>query len=197
MPSTPIYSLRPNDVYAALETGPDGLSAEEARSRLALYGLNRLHVIKPVSLEYRRLLAQVSHPMAILLWTAGLIAFIGGRPVLGFAIWVVVLVNAVFSFWQEYRAERAISSLEKLLPDYARILREGAESSMRTTEIVPGDVLVLAEGDNIPADARVVQEFGLRVNNAALTGEALPVRKSAEASARPEPRERLCIPPDR
>ena len=186
MPSAPIYSLRPTEVHAALESSPEGLSAEEARSRLALYGPNRLHVIKPVSLEYQRLLAQVSHPMAILLLTAGLIAVIGGRPVLGIAIWVVVLVNAVFSFWQEYRAERAVSSLEKLLPAYARVLREGAESSLPTSDIVPGDVLVLAEGDNIPADARVVQEFGLRVNNAALTGEALPARKSAEASARAE-----------
>ncbi len=186
MPSAPIFSLRPNDVYAALETGLKGLSAAEAQSRLSLYGPNRLHVVKPVSLEYQRLLAQISHPMAILLWVAGLIAIIGGRPVLGLAIWVVVLVNAVFSFWQEYRAERAISSLEKLLPDYARILREGLESSLPTADIVPGDVLVLAEGDNIPADARVVEEFGLRVNNATLTGEALPARKSADASARPE-----------
>jgi Ca2+-transporting ATPase len=186
MPSTPIYSLRPNDVYPALETGPEGLSAEEARSRLNLYGSNRLHVVKTVSLEYRRLLAQISHPMALVLWAAGLASVIGGRPVLGLVIWVVVLVNAVFSFWQEYRAEQAISSLEGLLPDYARVLREGVESSLAASEIVPGDVLVLAEGDNIPADARVVQEFGLRVNNAALTGEALPARKSAEASARPE-----------
>ncbi|MGB7539597.1 MAG: cation-transporting P-type ATPase [Anaerolineales bacterium] len=186
MPSAPIYSLRPNEVYPALETGSEGLSAAEAASRLSLYGPNRLHVIKPVSLEYQRLLAQLSHPMAILLLIAGLTAVIGGRPVLGIAIWVVVLVNAVFSFWQEYRAERAISSLEKLLPDYARVLREGTESSLAAKEIVPGDILVLAEGDNIPADARVVEEFGLRVNNAALTGEALPVRKSGEASARLE-----------
>jgi magnesium-transporting ATPase (P-type) len=186
MPSAPIHSLRPNDVYAALETGPEGLSAEEAGSRLSLYGPNRLHVVKPVSLEFEHLLSQISHPMALLLWAAGLIALIGGRPVLGIAIWIVVLVNAVFSFWQEYRAERAISSLEKLLPEYARVLRAGVESSMLVADIVPGDVLVLAEGDNIPADARVVQEFGLRVNNASLTGEALPARKSAEASARLE-----------
>jgi P-type Ca2+ transporter type 2C len=186
MPSTPIHSLRPTEVYTALETGPDGLSIAEAQSRLSLYGPNRLHVIKPVSLEYQRLLAQLSHPMAILLLIAGVIAVFGARPALGFAIWVVVLVNAGFSFWQEYRAERAISSLEKLLPDYARVLRDREETSMAATDIVPGDILVLAEGDNIPADARVVEEFGLRVNNAALTGEALPVRKSAEASARLE-----------
>jgi P-type Ca2+ transporter type 2C len=186
MPSAPIYSLRPNDVYTALETCPEGLTADEARSRLALYGPNRLHVVKPASLDLKRLLDQISHSMALLLWAAGLIAIIGGRPILGFVIWVVVLVNAVFSFWQEYRAERAISSLETLLPDYARILRAGAEASLPAADIVPGDVLVLAEGDNIPADARVVQEFGLRVNNANLTGEALPARKSAEASARLE-----------
>ncbi len=186
MPSTPIHSLRPSDVYTALETGPEGLSAAEADSRLALYGTNHLHVIKPVSLEYQRLLAQLSHPMAILLLVAGLAAVIGGRWILGVVIWVVVLVNAAFSFWQESRATRAISSLEKLLPDYARVLREGSESSLAAKEIVPGDILVLAEGDNIPADARVVEEFGLRVNNAPLTGEALPVRKSAEASARHE-----------
>jgi Ca2+-transporting ATPase len=186
MSSASIHSLRPTDVYTALETSPEGLSAAEAGSRLALYGTNHLHVIKPVSLEYQRLLAQFSHPMAILLLIAGLAAVIGGRWILGIVIWVVVLVNAVFSFRQESRAERAISSLEKLLPDYARVLREGAESSLAAKEIVPGDILVLAEGDNIPADARVVEEFGLRVNNAALTGEALPVRKSAEASARQE-----------
>ncbi|MBN1438897.1 MAG: cation-transporting P-type ATPase [Anaerolineales bacterium] len=182
MPSAPIFSLRPIDVYAALETGPEGLSVEEAASRLSLYGPNRLHVVKPVSIDYKHLLSQVSHPMALLLWAAGTVALIGGRPVLGAVIWLVVVVNAVFSFWQEYRAERAISSLEKLLPDYSRVLREGVESSLPTSEIVPGDILVLAEGDNIPADARVVEEFGLRVNNAALTGETLPVRKSADAS---------------
>ncbi|MBN2085943.1 MAG: cation-transporting P-type ATPase [Anaerolineales bacterium] len=186
MPSAPIYSLRPTDVYTALETGPEGLSAAEAASRLSLYGTNRLHVIKPAALDYRRLFSLISHPMGLLLLAAGLIASVSGRPLLGGVIWVVVVVNAVFSFWQEYRAEQAISSLEKLLPDYARVLREGLESSLAVTEIVPGDILVLAEGDNIPADARVVEEFGLRVNNAALTGEALPVRKSAEASPRPD-----------
>jgi magnesium-transporting ATPase (P-type) len=184
MPSAPISSLRVSEVYSALETSPQGLSQDEAASRLSLYGPNRLHVEKPVSLQYPRLLAQATHPMALLLWAAGLIAMIGGRPVLGLVIWLVVLVNAVFSFLQEYRAERAISSLEKLLPDFTRALRDGQETSLPSAEIVPGDILVLAEGDNIPADARVVQEYGLRVNNATLTGEAMPVRKTSEPSLR-------------
>lgn len=186
MPTTPIFSLRTPDVYTALETGLEGLTSAEADSRLSLYGPNRIRAIKPVSLDYQRLIGQAAHPMALLLWVAGLIALIGGRPILGLVIWVVVLVNAVLSFLQEYRAERAISSLETLLPDYARVLRNGTETSLLAAELVPGDVLILAEGDNIPADARIVQEFGLRVNNANLTGEAMPARKTAEASLRPD-----------
>ncbi len=184
MPSAPISSLRVSEVYSALETNPQGLSQEEAASRASLYGPNRLHIEKKVSPEYRRLLIQATHPMALLLWVAGLIAIFGGRPILGLVIWLVVLVNAVFSFLQEYRAEQAISSLEKLLPDFTRALRDDAELSLPSSEIVPGDMLVLAEGDNIPADARVVQEYGLRVNNATLTGEAMPARKTAEPSLR-------------
>jgi Ca2+-transporting ATPase len=184
MSSAPIFTLRVPAVFSSLETGPEGLSSDEAAARLSLYGPNRIHAVKPVSLDYQRLIIQVVHPMALLLWGAGLIAILGGRPVLGLVIWVVVLVNAFFSFLQEYRAERAISSLETLLPDYARVLRGGAEASLPSREIVPGDILILAEGDNIPADARVIQEFGLRVNNANLTGEAMPVRKTSEASLR-------------
>jgi P-type Ca2+ transporter type 2C len=184
MPFDPIHSLRTAEVFTSLETSPSGLSGEDAASRLSLYGPNRLHIPKPVSPKYRRLLIQATHPMAILLWAAGLTAILGARPLLGLVIWIIVLVNAVFSFFQEYRAEAAISSLEKMLPDFSRVVRDGVETSLPSYEIVPGDVLVLAEGDHIPADARVVQEFGLRVNNSTLTGEAMPVRKVAEASFR-------------
>jgi magnesium-transporting ATPase (P-type) len=185
MQNAPISSLRRTEVFTSLETGPDGLSGAEAESRLSLYGPNRIHPPKPVKLDYRRLIGQVIHPMALLLWAAGLISFLGGRPVLGSVIWAVVLVNAFFSYLQEYRAERAISSLEALLPDFTRVVRDGHEVSIPAAEIVPGDVLVLAEGDHIPADARVVEEFGLRVNNANLTGEAMPARKTSDSSLRP------------
>ena len=99
-------------------------------------------------------------------------------------IWLIVLVNAGFSFWREYRAEQAVTALKQLLPSYARVVRGGSEVQILSSEVTPGDVLVLAEGDNIPADARVVEEYGLRVNNASLTGEAVPARKTAEASLR-------------
>lgn len=122
--------------------------------------------------------------MALLLLGAGLVALVDGRYALTIVIWIIVGINAAFSFWQEYRAEQAISELKHLLPTYARVIRAGTETQIPASDVTPGDVLVLAEGDNIPADARVVQEYGLRVNNASLTGEAVPARKTAEASLR-------------
>jgi P-type E1-E2 ATPase len=104
------------------------------------------------------------------------------EPVLGITIWILIFINAGFSFWREHRTELAMQALRQMLPAHARVTREGVEMSILADEIVPGDVLVLAEGDNIPADARVVEEFGLRINNAVLTGEALPARKIADAS---------------
>ncbi|MCI0645718.1 MAG: cation-transporting P-type ATPase [Chloroflexi bacterium] len=179
----PIYAVRTADVYQALDSSPNGLTAEQAESHQALYGLNLLSEPPAVPL-WRRFAAHMAHPMALLLIGAGSWAVASGRLALGLVIWIVVLANAAFSFWQEYRAEQAITALKQLLPHYARAVRAGAESKISASDIVPGDVLILAEGDHIPADARVVEEYGLRVNNAALTGEAIPARKVADASLR-------------
>ncbi len=122
--------------------------------------------------------------MALLLWAAGLLAFVSRESGLGVFIWVVVLVNGFFSVWREYQAERAVAALSRLMPTYARVLRAGEEVQVLASELVPGDLLVLAEGDNIPADARLVEEYGLRTNNTTLTGDAVPARKTAEASVR-------------
>jgi magnesium-transporting ATPase (P-type) len=181
--STPIYALRVSDVYTALESDPNGLSSADAQQRGTLYGQNVIHE-PPEPPEWMKFLAQLNHPMAWLLWLAGLVALVIGQPGLWFVIWGVVLANAVFSYWQEFRAGRAVSALKRLLPPQARVLRDGNEISISASELVPGDVLVLAEGDNIPADARVVEEYGLRANNAALTGEAMPARKTGDASLR-------------
>jgi len=183
MASLPLYSLRVADVFAALETSPDGLTPDEAQAHIALYGRNVIS--EPSGLPLRRkLIGHATHSMALLLWAAGAIAFLGGEYGLGIVIWIVVLVNAGFSFWQEYRAEQAVTILKHLLPAHARVSREGREVEIPAADVVPGDILVLAEGDNIPADARVVEEYGLRANHASLTGESVPVRKVAEASLR-------------
>ena len=100
-------------------------------------------------------------------------------PQLGWAIFAVIFINAIFSFWQEFRAEKATEALKKMIPHNARVIRDGKTVQIEAAELVPGDLMVLEEGDAISADARLVEEFELRTNNATLTGESEPVRKTA------------------
>jgi len=133
---------------------------------------------------WRKLLANFTHLMALLLWAGGAMAFVGKMPQLGWAIWAVVVINAIFSFWQEFRAEKAADALKKLLPQFARVLRDGNEAKVPANELVPGDVIVLSEGDHISADARLVEEAEMRVDLSTLNGESAPARRTAEASLR-------------
>ena len=183
MSSLPLHALRASEVFPALETSLQGLSTQEAVSRKSLYGTNTLREPLPQPL-WRKFVGYFSHFMALMLWIAGALAIFSGRPVMGVVIWIVVLVNGAFSFWREHRAAQAVDSLKRLLPAYARVVRDGVEAQILASDVVPGDVLVLAEGDNVPADARVVEEYGLRTNDSTLTGEAVPARKTAEASMR-------------
>jgi len=183
MPGQPLYQLRKAEVYAALDTSPDGLTPDQAAQRLELYGPNLLAEPPPAPF-WRKLAGALFHPMALLLWLTGGVALLNERAALGLVIWLVVLINGSLSFWREYRAGKAVNSLKHLLPAYARVVRAAQEIRIPASEIVPGDILVLAEGDNIPADARLVEEYGLRANNASLTGESLPARKLADASLR-------------
>jgi magnesium-transporting ATPase (P-type) len=174
-----VAAMSADEVLAALESSPRGLSESEARRRRARYGLNRLVIARRPSVALR-FLAQVTHFFALLLWAAAALAFLGGMPELGWAIIVVILINAVFSFWQEYRAERAVEALQRLLPATALVLRDGEERLVPAEELVPGDVLVLRAGDHISADARLLEQHDLTLVAAALTGEALPVRKTVD-----------------
>lgn len=172
----------PAEAYAALGSGPRGLSAEEAAARLRLYGPNALQRVRgrPPILT---LLEHFTHVMALLLWAGGLIGFLAGMPELGIAIWAVNLINGLFSFWQEYRAERAAAALHALLPAAARVLRDGAVREIPREDLVPGDLLLLAEGDLAAADGRLVEAAELRVDQSTLTGESRPVAKHCEACA--------------
>ncbi len=184
MISEPLYTLRTAEVFRALESSPQGVTSEQAQQRLAAYGLNVLREPPPPP-RWRMFMAPLMHPMALVLWAAGLIAILSiAHAVLGGVIWAVVVANAAFSFWQERRTQRAMTALKNLLPTYARVIRNGQEEKIPASEVVVGDLLVLAEGDDIPADARVVEDYGLRTNNATLTGEAMPARKTADASLR-------------
>lgn len=184
MTHPPIWQPRPDQVYPLLGTRPEGLSQLEATHRLERLGPNRLPD-PPVRPLVRKLADQVNHPMALLLWLAGLLAFPAGMAELGWAIWGVVVVNAAFSFWQEYRAERALDKLKEVLPQSVRVWRSGQLTELPASELVPGDVVELEEGDRVCADARLVWAEELTLDVSVLTGEAVPVAREAAAA---EPR---------
>jgi magnesium-transporting ATPase (P-type) len=167
-------------IYSLLQTQSQGLSQVEATERLQHSGPNTLSEGHRPSIK-RKFFAHFTHLMAILLWVGGFVAFLAQMPQLGIAIWLVVLINGVFSFWQEYKAEKATEALRRLLPVYARVLRAGVEQRILAQDLAPGDVLLLAEGDHISADARLVREAELQVDQSTLTGESRPVHKAAEA----------------
>jgi P-type Ca2+ transporter type 2C len=175
-----IHTFPVPQAFSILGSGPEGLSLDEAKQRLQQYGQNVITEIKGKPL-WIKFLANFTHLMAILLWVGGIVGFIAQMPEIGIAIWMVNIINGVFSFWQEFKAEKATEALRELLPSYARVLREGEMQRILAQELVPGDVILLEEGDRISADARLVDENELRVDQSTLSGESHPVRKSSEA----------------
>jgi len=173
------YQWTSETAYSELDTSPRGLAEAEAEQRLAKYGRNKIEEIRRTPLIFK-FLANLYNLFAILLWVGAVLAFVTGVPELGYAIIAVIILNAIFSFFQEFKAEKATEALKQLLPSYAKVLREGEIKRLLAEEIVPGDILVLDEGDNISADARLIDAFEMRTINAALTGESAPVRKTID-----------------
>ena len=160
-----LATLPPEAVLRELGVDAGGLSHEEAAARLELAGPNRLPQTRGPGLP-RQFAAQLLN-FALLLWVAAVLAFVGQLPQLGWAIIAVVIVNGAFSFVQEYRAERATRALAALLPEGATARRDGRKRRISAAELVPGDVLLLVEGDRVSVDARVLQSDDLKVDNAA------------------------------
>jgi calcium-translocating P-type ATPase len=175
------WSVAEADLYRLLGSTPAGLEPREAASRRARLGPNEVPAGSAPGLA-RRFLRELTHFMALLLWAGGALAFVGGTPELGWAIWAVVVINAVFGFLQSARAERALAALREMLPPAARILRGGEPVAIDARELVPGDVLVLEAGDRVSADARVLEATGLEVDVSLLTGESVPVARDATPS---------------
>lgn len=175
----PIRTLTIPEVYSTLHSSPQGLTRGEAAARLSSYGPNSLRAT-PGTPILLKLGANFTHLMALLLWAGGTIAFVAGMPQLGVAVWLVNVINGIFSFWQEYKAEKALSAMRRLLPVQALVLREGQEMLRPAEELVPGDILVLTEGSRICADARLVEVSDLMADQSTLTGESRPVHKRAE-----------------
>jgi P-type Ca2+ transporter type 2C len=180
------------DVARSLDVDPAaGLATATAAERLARHGRNQLASAPPVP-AWRRVLAQLRDPLVYLLLAAIAIstlawAFEGahGAPVDALVVAVIVAANAILGYLQESRAEQAVAALQRMVATMATVVRDGAPTRVPADEIVPGDVLVLAEGDSVAADARLVQASALRIAEASLTGESEPVLKDAAALAAP------------
>ncbi|MEG4293513.1 cation-transporting P-type ATPase [Microcoleus sp. C2C3] len=178
----PVWTLSTQQVYETLSTSEKGLSETETAIRIKHYGFNELPEPARRSLLLR-FTDQLTHFMALLLWVAGALAFVSGTPELGWAVWAVIWINAGFSFWQEFQAEQALTALNKMLPARAKVYRDGKLGEIPVREMVPGDVMQLEEGDRISADARLVSAQSCYVDVSVLTGESLPVARSAEPVA--------------
>jgi magnesium-transporting ATPase (P-type) len=174
----PIWALPVDEVYESLSSAASGLSENEAFHRFQQFGANELPAAthRPLWLKF---IDQLTHLMALLLWVAGVLAFISNSPELGWAIWAVIIINAIFSFWQEFQAEQALSALKKVLPMQVKVLRDGQLQQVPARELVCGDVMQLEEGDRISADARLVSTASLSVDVSVMTGESLPVARNA------------------
>ena len=172
------HQLTPQELFEALGSSEGGLTSQQAQERLGQYGPNEIREIKGRPLIFK-FLENFYHLFAILLWVGGALAFVGEMPELGWAIFAVIFINAIFSFWQEFRAEKATEALMQMIPRNAKVIRDGQTQQISAVDLVPGDLIVLEEGDAISADARLIEEFELRTNNATLTGESEPVRKTA------------------
>ena len=182
----PLPGLDPQEtvarLYAHLGTQPAGLSEREAERRLLQYGPNAIaHTAGPR--WFGELVRQLAHPLALLLWLAAALSAVSGNRTLALAIVAVICLNAALAFAQEQQAEAATEALRALLPSRSRVRRGGREVEVDAGELVPGDIVLLDEGDRLSADARLISGE-LELDMAALTGESQPVGRSARTDAR-------------
>ena len=162
-----IYKLTILDACKIMKTRDEGLTTSEVNNKQKEYGKNVISEKKgkPVIIIF---LSNFISLMAILLWVGGIVAFMAAMPELGIAIWLINVVNGVFSFWQEYRANKATDALRKMLPLYVRVIRDNSEQQILARDLVPGDIMHIEEGDKISADARVITSSDLQVNQSTL-----------------------------
>ena len=176
------YTLTAEETLRELETSRQrGLREQEAAARLEQYGPNRL-ADKPKDSAVKRFFAQLKDPMIlVLLAAAGLSLWASGGEdwIEAVIILVIIVVNAMISISQENNAEKALEELQKLSAPLAKVVRDGEQKRLETDRLVPGDIILLEAGDLIPADARVLDSRGLKVDESALTGESMSVEKSA------------------
>ena len=180
------HAAAPEDVLGSLDSARGGLTDAEAQGRLERFGPNVLQRAQGDG-PFTILLRQVRDPLIYILIAAAALAVATGKVVDGSVIFGVVIINTLIGFVQEYRAGKAIEALIDMVPETATVLRNGERKNLPASELVPGDVVELQSGDKVPADMRVLQLRNLRVEEAALTGESVPVEKEAGVLAEDTP----------
>lgn len=170
------HALSKAQVLNALDASDQGLTDSKVKSRLATFGLNKLKEKKSYSV-LSLIISQFTDLLVIILLLAGGFSFLIGETVDAIAIFTIVVINGLLGFFQEFKAEKSMEALKKIETLEARVIRNGEEQTIRAQDIVPGDILVLYEGEKIPADARLLEVHSLQVDESMLTGESLPVEK--------------------
>lgn len=171
-------------VLQKLRTETNGLTTKEAQTRFKQYGPNEIAQEKSTS-AFMRLLANVKNPLVILLMVLGVVSYLTGDMRATIMIFAMVLLGVFLRFFQELRSDKAAEKLKAMVRTVADVLRAGEKKEIPLKGLVPGDIVLLSAGDMVPADVRLISEKDLHINQAALTGEALPVEKSAEAHGGP------------
>ena len=184
-PSRPWHTQSVEAVREAVASAESGLSGDEAQARLARDGYNELPRADTVS-PWQILAEQFRNVLIIILLVAVALSAALGEVLESIVIAVIVLFAIILGFVQEYRAERAMEALRRMAAPAAKVIREGRERTVPAREVVPGDVVLLGAGDRVPADLRLTEAINLRVNEAALTGESVPVSKSTGALDEPD-----------
>ena len=173
------YQVEAEKVIDGIETSlADGLSSQEAANRLEHYGLNEL-VETGKKNPWRILWEQMTSIMVVILIIAAIISLVLGEYLDAIVITAIILINAAIGFQQEYKAEEAMSALKKMAVPVVKVRREGHVSEISARELVPGDIVLMEAGNLVPADCRLVESVNLRIEEAALTGESVPVEKEA------------------
>ncbi|WP_113922949.1 cation-translocating P-type ATPase [Cognataquiflexum aquatile] len=178
LPANP-HSIEAKELLRQLGSREDGISGEESQKRLQEFGPNEIPDAgrKPI---WKIVLKQFNNLMVYILLAAALISFFTKHYVDVYVILAIIIINAIIGFVQEYKAEGALIALKNLLVPQCKVIRNGGLQTVNSRELVPGDIIALEEGDNIPADARVIYAKNARTSEASLTGESVPVTKTSD-----------------
>lgn len=173
------HHLKIEEALENLEVDKNGLSKEEIEERREEYGPNELPKQKGRA-WYRILFSQFANPLMIILILATGTSLVFQEWLDVFVIWAAISINVILGFVEEYKADKSLEELKKYLPEEVRVRRDGEIREIKSTEIVPGDILIISTGDKMTADARIIKSESFEANEAALTGESAPVKKSAK-----------------